>query len=102
MTIPEGEYFLVNHLYDPDDEGSYQGFTIITRKYLLEFIKDLEEAKKPLRIHPPRVQGYCAEFETTEDYLKTLTIKPISEEEYNTLGRLFPYGEYGDFRNPLE
>jgi hypothetical protein len=93
-TVPNNSFVLCKYTDDYADEFDIEGFAIFTAKEFNTWLAD------QLAEHYPREHYFgtneSIEHYNREQFLDTLTIKVIDEQDYNTLKRLFgrTYGKF--------
>lgn len=96
------EYVLVQFESDWSDEFDVYGSEVMTKEKYERYINDLTEKWKDgitVECYFGTNEGFT--WDNISDYIDCLTVKDISEEEYNIIKRLFGK-HYGHNPDPLE
>lgn len=97
------DYLLIIQDRDYAYEFDVESFSVETYK---EFEKRLKEIKAEFKKRPEQEHWFGTNealmFEGFDDWYKSLKIKPITKEEYDTIIKLFEDSEFGTHRGFMD
>lgn len=93
--LPTEKFLLITCECDYADEFDVEGFTVYKQSAWNEVVKELKSHRDKFPCEWYFGSNEEIPFDTPEDVLSCCRVKEISEEEYNTIIKLFRNGSYG-------